>query len=196
MSRKLSDRINSINNAESSYAKFLFRKFRFQRISFSSHISFLKKCLYYRVRPRFVNFKCYSRNIATVKKVESSAIKRWIQSEIRRWYGKHNITTRLNLLTHSRLSSLLRSDPDLQPSRVDVNSAELDNFLRDINEECIAYSETLRRKKQKKLDLLLLEAGYTLNNPMSDPKFHPRIINLTDIKLEQDEEDLLQKGLF
>ena len=134
-----------------------------------------------------MKFRFYSDSASTTKKLEKVMVVNWIRSELKRWYGRYNVTTRLNLMVHSKLSSCL-------------HPVEFDLFISDVNEECRRVTEQLRRKKDRKLGDLLkarndCEPANVGSNENSTQQFHPRLINNTCVQFDRDEEEFLNKEI-
>ena len=147
MNHKFNSRILTIKNADTAFSRFLFRKFRRQRLSFSSHIWFLRQCLQHNLQPTFVRFRIWTADRSLACRMNKQITIRWIKSEIRKWYGRYNATTRFNLMVHEKLSI------ELEPNA-------FDDFLRDVNDECRSFSEHLKLKKRKKLSNLATKYGH------------------------------------
>lgn len=161
-------------------------KFPIQRCSYSSHISFLRKCLQLQVKPKFIKFRFYSDCEFTTKKLEKSITDKWIRTELRRWYGRLNVATRLNLMVHSRLSALLPP-------------GEFDLFMLSVNHDCRIFEANLRDKKSRKITSLVnLKASDSKKgciDPTVSQQFQPRVINFSRVQFNREETCLLEKGL-
>ena len=100
--------------------------------------------------------------------IPSSGLKlKWLQFELNRWYGKKNIATRLLMMVHLRLASVL------PPSWISV-------ILRDIQKTCSDEYSSKRKKKMQKIEYLrvgILRKKNQLRR-ISTP-FFPRSINQT-----------------
>jgi len=94
----------------------------------------------------------------------------------------------LNLFVHSRLSEYL-------------GGVELEEFIVKINRECKLFSNQLRKRKEKKLSNLMSarnkaeSMSYTSNEDTSSFVFHPRLINQSEVHFDEEEVELLSKGL-
>ena len=66
--RTMQTRLNQIRQANTVFFAFLYKKFRIQNLSFSSHIAFLKTCLLDGLRSNFVKFWLYSNNAWILRK--------------------------------------------------------------------------------------------------------------------------------
>ena len=116
--------------------------------------------------------------------MEKYIVTKWLRSELRCWYGKKNITSRLAFLTHSRLCA------NLAP-------VELDNFLRTVDKISRSHHQHLRNIKSKKIRVLINEKNGCLfhnSNNLPPHQFYRRVVNLSSVSFSPQEEQLLEKG--
>ena len=76
MASNLRGRINSINDADEAYLRFLFVKFR-------NHVCFHRKCLKLHLKPKFIKFRLFSDCNQTTKKLDKFLTEKWIRTELR-----------------------------------------------------------------------------------------------------------------
>jgi hypothetical protein len=106
-------------------------------------------------------------------------VKKWLQFELKRWYGQKNTASRLLMMTHLRLANALTVD-----------------YVNKIDAECSQTRRAIIARKKLKINKLTEQQRpkpTTSAPPLSS--FHPRITNLTNVSFEQAETKLLEKGL-
>lgn len=98
---------------------------------------------------------------------------RWLRIELRRWYGKMNVTSRLAMLTYSKLSK--KMDP-----------LQFDEFMRGIDHDCRLHSSVLPSRKSRKIDALISKRDWRKSfdrkapPPRSEKQFYPRLNNYSN----------------
>ena len=137
---------------------------------------FVGQCLKLKLTPRFINFRFYFDHPHTTKLLKTYVTQKRLQCELRRWYSKQNVTSRLAMLAHSRLTTIF-------PHTFDF-------YLSEILNECDTYKKALQCRKSQKIQKLILEQ-HTMEdeNIPSDisENFYPRLINISIITLSNDE---------
>ena len=167
--------------------------------------------------------KFYSDNLITRINLEKWITRKWLSLELKRWYGRKNIVSRLILYVYEKLVSGL-------------DAAESDEYLRQVHLQCKEFCCELKERKFKMLDNLLKRHGRGVIgvtdkqseniSSQADNKevdqdveegsyskkeyvgfhprlvicnkeadcFHPRLVNITQMVLSKEEEDVLGKG--
>lgn len=162
----------------------LYVKFRYKVKKVQQNIWFNKQCLKCKVFPKYVQIQCKTNSNSSaiaVKKAKTT----WIRQEIKNGYRNLDCYFMKLKVLHSALTK------SLHPVEFDTFDNDLRNRVRDFN-------QTKFEKQKSKLSSLTKNScnhnneKYTL--PSNPPKFHDRIINLSNITLTTNETNLLNKG--
>ena len=121
-------RIKDIEQADTAYLCFLFRKFKLQLNSF------VRYCLRHDLRPKFIKCKLYSDSPFITGKLTKWLVAKWLRCELHQWYGRQNVTNRLRMMVHLRLAA------ELSPQ-------DFDKVTQEIEEESSVHRETLLHTK-------------------------------------------------
>jgi len=108
--------------------------------------------------------------------------KKWLQFEMYRWYGRKNTLSRLLILIQMKLTIRLRD-------------FELLQILREPYQLCSSHHRMLRITKERKLTKLRRNTQQSNKSSYQPPAFYPRLVNLTNVTFDNNESELLEKGL-
>lgn len=179
----MEEKIRNIREASEAKLKFLYQKYRVHVLRYSLHIWFVRECLRRDLRPRFVLFSLQLDDKLTSEKISKWLIKKWLNSELQKWYGRKNVATRLLMMTHLRLAGL-------------VDTPELLSHINAVDERCRQERDVIRNKKNRKLEALMKEKEkVTKKRSLPAPSFPPRVTYLTNTTFTKSEKELLGKGL-
>jgi hypothetical protein len=118
------------------------------------------------------------------KKAVQQAYKTWINQEIKKWYSRRD-----NLSLHQKL---IHSDLSYKCSVIEFDIID-QNIRREVHEEIHNHYLVLRKKLQK---LVTCKSSLLCTNNEPPPvTFYNRVKNLTDITFNQNEINMLEKGL-
>jgi len=114
-------------------------------------------------KPEFINFRQDSDNSFARNKLSKFIVNKCIKTEIKKWYGNINITSRLALYTHSKLTKSLKAD----------------DFFRWIEGECQKHHLVMRKKKEGMIGKLLEELKILTQTTLSPRQCYLRLVNLS-----------------
>lgn len=144
------------------------------------HIKFNKKCLIHNIIPKYCTIHIKNTSIAASKTKQIAEIK-WIKEEIKQLYSKK---AKLNhLLYRTNLEMLNMIHPVLLPNAKDY-----------INDHITKTMFPIIQRHDKKIYNLIAKQ-HKDENIKCKHTFSSRIANLTNIKFDKNELELLNKGL-
>lgn len=172
-----------INSANTGKIVCKFKDFRKKAIECSAHIFFIKQCIRDDLRPSFISFRIRASQENTRTQLGKWLIRKWLNSELRKWHGNKDKYTKLAYACHLRL---LR-DLDF----------ECDDLVFSVNQTCTNLLKNLRDKKKEKLQKLKTSTNNAQHQtePSNEPIFHQRVVNLSNAEFTKEEEYLLSRGL-
>ncbi|XP_071439514.1 uncharacterized protein, partial [Hetaerina americana] len=177
--------VELIRNASIAYQAKLYLDLSVKFRKAELNILFNRKCLALDVIPKYVNLRTTSSTRSAQHAVES-AQKIWIRRELKNWYSKRDAYSVYLYQLHSELSF------NLHPA--EWNSLH-ERFKTLVSEVSSMKCSIINRK----LHALTRERDTTKSAPPPeyncDPKFHPKVLNLSNSNFDSSEMDLLQKGL-
>jgi hypothetical protein len=145
------------------------------------NIKFNKTCISHQIVPNYIQVKIKNNSIAA-KKAKQTAEKSWIKNEIKFLYRKKSM---LNTLLYKKHLDLANSLHPLQ-------------FVKQLNliESRVGRKVFKKKKTQsQKLTKLMNEQKPKDEILLFDFEFYPRVINKTQINFDENEMNLLNKGL-
>ena len=95
------------------------------------------------------------------------------------------MTSRLALLTHMKLTKVLKP-------------RELDTFMKCVEDSCHSHRLVLKKRKECKIERLIQKASMNsdwITKMKKQYQFYSRVINLSDVQLNVNEQRRLEKGL-
>ena len=107
MARSFESSLLLINNASIAYLSSLFIRQKLKIVRCLSHISFLFTCMRFHLRPKFINFELCAPKCSTTNRLSQWLIKKWLDTERRRWHANRDKASALAYLASTRLSFLL-----------------------------------------------------------------------------------------
>jgi len=157
-----------------------YKNIKLKVLKTNENIHFNKKCLELGIIPKYVSIKINSKSLVA-RKTKNMAEKIWIKNEIKSLYSKKSMLNKLLLQNHITLLNCL-------------HSSQVDNTLREIIAQ---IDRKLRLKKRSQANKLNELSRIQLQNEIikCNHVFHPRVMNLSNIKFTNDEMNLLNKGL-
>jgi hypothetical protein len=105
------------------------------------HINFVKTCLKFGLRPKFIAFNLHTSSPASKTRLEKWLIRKWLDMERRQHYAKKAMVLDLLFRTQNRLASLL-------------STSNLDSLLNHAENHQRNLFNRLRREKHSKISAL------------------------------------------
>jgi hypothetical protein len=158
-----------------------YRNIKIKLSNTTQNIKFNKDCIRHDIIPRYVQVKIRNKSYSA-QRTKSYAEKLWIRNEIKYLYRKKCMLNTLLFKKYLELSN-------------NAHPAELPNLLRQV--EC-SVSSVIRKKKSilnKKLTDLINCQKSKEQVILFDFEFYPRTINKTNITFDDEEINVLDKGL-
>jgi hypothetical protein len=167
---------------EASQASLAFKMkdIKLKVLNTNENIKFNKKCLEYGVIPKYISIKTSIKTFAA-KRAKEMAEKYWLRLEIKSQYAKKNMLNKLLLKTH--LDLLNKLHPSQQT-----------NTIQQIDFQVNKKIQVKKRTQSKKLNDLV-DAQIKKDIIKCNHKFHPSVVNKTNIDFDDEEINLLNKGL-
>ncbi|XP_049853633.1 uncharacterized protein LOC126334934 [Schistocerca gregaria] len=150
------------------------------------HIKYNQTCKINNVIPSYINVKVRN-NSFVAQKTKSFAEKTWLENEIKSLYTKKLVLNRMLYDLHLELSAFINNPT------VMINIIQK---IEHITARTLQYTHNIHERKIKTLTSKNNHRGkYDKVQHTHQHKFHPKLINLTDIELTEKETQLLEKGL-
>lgn len=166
-----------------SHAKlaFEFKSIKLRLSNTIENIKFNKTCLNLQVIPNYVQVKINTKTIPAIK-TKQFAEEFWIRNEIKFLYKKKDM---LNTLLYNKHLELARH----------THPAQLGHIMNKINSQ--VSQQILKKKKtqQTKINSLLIRKSSNQQKINIKHTFYQRVVNLTNIQFNEDEINILNKGL-
>lgn len=93
--------------SDTTYIMFQFLKFHKELLSYSSHISFIRYCIRFHLKLRFLSFRLGVKDQHTSHQLSKLITEKWLRNEFRKWYREQNVANRLALFTYEELTGEL-----------------------------------------------------------------------------------------
>ena len=181
--RSHEDSIRFINSAPTAALTSYFNRLSMKLVKISLHIGFVTRCQKFHLKPSFVSFRIHASSNSLKKRLESSLLKKWLDSEKRSHYAKKAMVLDLLFRADNRLSILLdQASYQHQLHRVNRRKADL-------------FTEIRRSKLRKLLNLSRGNDRVPENHaPQHSLNFAPSVINLSNAVISDNELRLLSYG--
>ena len=171
---------DSINNAGQANTIYNYQNIKIKLLKTNLHIKFNKKCIKNHIIPKYARLKCNDSSEAAKTAIKKAQIIR-IKLEIRELYKKK---VGLNKFLYKAHLKLLNS----------VHPAIIDNIIININNRVNDIVNKIYKKQHEKYQNLF-KIFNKRDNIECKQEFFPRVQNLTTIEFNNEEINLLEKGL-
>lgn len=184
-----------INNILASQANIITRYTNTKRklMKTVANIHFNKTCRHNNLTPKYINIKTRSRNQAAVSAI-SKAKKLWINNEIKFLYKKKEHLTQMTYELHLHAAKVFRDQwTHIHDEIQNKLQHEIDRKYLNMNKKI----EQLERDRITQTNINTSTNKHNNiqhNNPSTNITFYPRILNLSDIHINDTEKTLLEKG--
>lgn len=146
----------------------------------SENIKFNKTCLEHNLIPNYVRVRVSGKSKAALK-AKKTAQSQWIKNEIKELYSKKSRLNKLLLQKHLKLLNSL-------------HVTQQSNIFCEINEQ-VSRKMLKKQSTQKKKIKNLMEKQIKQDIINCSHVFYQRVINNTEIQFNEEETNLLNKGL-
>jgi len=167
-------------DASQASIAYKYKNVKLKVLKTNENIKFNKKCLEYGVVPNYISIKINSKS-AVAKKAKKIAELSWLKCEIKKLYSKKTMLNKLLCQNHIALMNTLH------PAQQFNTLFELDSQIgRKIYSKKKTQAKKLNNLVQTQLQSEIIKCNH---------KFYPRVVNMTNIVFNENELDLLNKGL-
>ena len=179
--RTYEDTLRFIESAPTAALTSYYSRLSLKLVKIGLHIGFIVTCQEFQLKPSFVSYRINTSSNSLQKRLESTLLKKWLDSEKRSHYAKKAMTLDLLFRVNNRLSGLL--DPSTYR-----------HLSHRVERRKSALFTDLRRSKLRKL--YNLSRSTCTSNSLVAPsvKFSPPVINLSNTVISDNELRLLTYG--
>ncbi|KAL1447084.1 hypothetical protein WDU94_001925, partial [Cyamophila willieti] len=173
-----------LTSASTAAQRLIFRKLSLKKSIISHNIWFNSRCLHLNITPNYAKIKVKSQSKSSQKAIEVGQ-RSWVRSENNKFYAMRDTIGTYLYVLHRELSS------KLHPVEFDL----LYDKIKEESSKIIYEKQTTQEKKIQNLLLHKNDDCVSVEDSVPEIEFFPRVLNLSDCLLTEEECMLLDKGI-